>query len=211
MIVVKFTNEILSSNSYIIHSNDDTCVWLVDPGESKQLLKWVEENDKKVKGILLTHSHIDHIYGVNDICEKFDTTIYASNLAYEGLNSAKTNGSYYMGMPYIVNYDCINFVKDESEIELFKNNTSAKVISTPGHNNDCISFYVDNYLFTGDALIPNAKVHTKSKKGDKLIAIESIHKIVHTFPGKTIICPGHGEMGILSLINIPDLIINRAE
>jgi glyoxylase-like metal-dependent hydrolase (beta-lactamase superfamily II) len=111
----------------------------------------------------------------------------------------------------VINHCFINFVKDESQIKLFKNNTLARVISTPGHNNDCISFSIGNYLFTGDALIPNVKIHTKSKNGDRLVAIESIHKIINTFPGQTIICPGHGEMEMLNLINIPDLIINRAE
>ena len=212
MIVKKFTNNILSSNSYIIYTNDERCVWLIDPGESEQLLNWINENNKKVKGILLTHSHIDHIYGVNDICEKFhDLTIYASVFAKEGMCSAKSNGSFYIEMPYAINHNIITFVKENSKIELFKDKTIAKVISTPGHNNDCISFSIDNCLFTGDALIPGVKIHTKSKKGDKRIALESINKILYTFSGDTVICPGHREMEILSLIEIPDLIINRNE
>jgi hydroxyacylglutathione hydrolase len=210
VIVKKFINKILSSNSYVIHKNGEGSVWLVDPGESEQLLNWIDENQKKVVGILLSHTHIDHIYGVNDICERFqDLTIYASNFATEGMNSTKSNGSYYMGMPYVINHNIINFVKENSKIELFKDKTIAKVISTPGHNNDCISFSIDNCLFTGDALIPGVKVHTKSKRGDKLIALESINKILYTFPGDTIIYPGHKEMGMLNLIDIPDLIINN--
>ena len=212
MIVKKFINKILSSNSYIVHTNDERNVWVIDPGDSDQLLSWIKVNKKVVKGILLTHSHVDHIYGVNDICNEFqDLTIYASHYANEGMNSAKSNGSYYMEMSYVINHNIISFVKENSKIELFKDKTIAKVISTPGHNNDCISFSINNCLFTGDALIPGVKVHTKSKKGDKLIAIESINKILYTFPGDTIIYPGHKETGMLNLIDIPDLIINRNE
>jgi hydroxyacylglutathione hydrolase len=209
MIVKKFINKILSSNSYIVHTNDERNVWVIDPGESDQLLNWINENKKTVKGILLTHSHIDHIYGVNDICNEFqDLTIYASHFANEGMKSAKYNGSYYMGMSYVINHGNIDFVKENSTIELFKDKTIAKIISTPGHNNDCISFSIVNYLFTGDALIPGVKTHTKSKKSNKLIAIESISKILYNFTGDTIICPGHREMEILNLIEIPDLKMN---
>ncbi len=209
MIVKKFINKILSSNSYIVHTNDERNVWVIDPGESDQLLSWINENKKIVEGILLTHSHIDHIYGVNDICNEFqDLTIYASHFSNEGMKSPKYNGSYYMGISYVINHGNINFVKENSTIELFKDKTIAKVISTPGHNNDCISFSIDNYLFTGDALIPGVKIHTKSKKSDRLIAIESINKILYNFTGDTIICPGHREMEILNLIEIPDLKMN---
>ena len=206
MIVKKFINKILSSNSYIVHTIDERNVWVIDPGESDQILSWINENNKTVEGSLLTHSHIDHIYGVNDICEKFhDLIIYASDFANEGMYSAKSNGSYYMEMPYIINHSNISFVKENSKIELFKNGTIAEVISTPGHNNDCISFSISNYLFTGDALIPGVKIHTRSKKSDRLIAVDSINKILNNFNGNTIICPGHGEIEILNLIELPDL------
>ena len=206
MIIKKFVNNILSSNSYIVYTKNERCVWVVDPGESEQLLNWVKENDKKIKGILLTHSHIDHIYGANAICKEFhDLTIFASVYAKEGMFSAKSNGSLYMDMSYVINHTNITYVKENSKIELFNVKTIAKVISTPGHNDDCISFSIDNCLFTGDALIPGVKIHTRSKKGDKRIAVESIEKILRDFSGDTLIYPGHKEAGILSSIQIPDL------
>ena len=58
-------------------------------------------------------------------------------------------------------------------------------------------------------MIPGVKVHTKSKKGDKQIALESINKILRIFPGDTIIYPGHKEVGILNSIDIPDLVKNN--
>ena len=209
MFVKVFHNSILSSNTYVIYNNFDNSVWIVDPGDSEQLLNFIYENVKKVKGILLTHSHIDHIYGVNDLCKKFpDLIIYASELANEGMHSAKFNGSYYMEMSYIIKHEKISFVNENSVIELFNDKTIAKVINTPGHNDDCISFSINNYLFTGDALIPSVKVHVKSKKANRLIAIQSINKILNIFSSDTIICPGHNEMERLSLIEIPDLNIN---
>ena len=209
MRVEKFTNNILSSNSYIIHTNSEKNVWVLDPGESEQLLDWINENGKTVKGILLTHTHIDHIYGVNDICDNFpELIIYASEFANEGMQSSKSNGSYYLEMPYVVNHRKIQFVNETSEIHVFCNNI-VRVMYTPGHNNDCISFYTDNYLFTGDALISGVKPHTKSKKGDKKQALESIDRIIKQFDSNTILCPGHKEMILLQEFDLDKVFQNK--
>ncbi len=206
MKVVKFTNKILSSNSYIIYSDEERWVWVIDPGDSGQIIEWINSNHKELKGILLTHSHIDHIYGINDLAEQFPAIkIFASEPSQVGLYSSKANGSYYMEMPYEVKNKNVIVVQHDSGVELFTN-VKASVIYTPGHNNDCISFEISKYLFTGDALIPGVKVHTKSKHGDKLMADESINKIFNQFDGDTIICPGHGDMTLLGEINIDDIV-----
>jgi hydroxyacylglutathione hydrolase len=207
MQVKKLTNSILSSNSYVIFKEDEKHAWLVDPGDSHQIFDWIVKHNKIVKGILLTHYHIDHIYGVNDICDRFpELKIFASEQSLVGLYSEKLNGSYYMEMPYEVNFKEIQVVDSNSEIELFNSGTKAQVIYTPGHNNDCISFKIDKYLFTGDALIPGVKVHTKSKNANKLIAYETISRIMEDFPDDTIICPGHKDICLLKEIEFKELI-----
>jgi hydroxyacylglutathione hydrolase len=207
MQVKKFTNSILSSNSYVIFTEEERHTWLVDPGDSHQILNWLVAHNKMVVGILLTHYHIDHIYGVNDICEEYPSLkIYASELSLVGLYSEKLNGSYYMEMPYVVDCKEIQIVKADSQIVLLNSEQKAIVISTPGHNNDCISYKIGKYLFTGDALIPGVKVHTKSKLGNKSIAQETINQIITNFPGRTIICPGHKEICLLKEIEVKELI-----
>ena len=170
MQVNQFTNSILSSNSYVIFKEEEKGVWVVDPGDSLQISNWLKDYDKTIKGILVTHYHIDHIYGVNDLCEEYrELKIYASKQSLIGLYSIKLNGSDYMEMPYKVLSKDIQIVDSNSEIELFDIGQKARVLLTPGHNNDCISFEIGRYLFTGDALIPGVKMHTKSKQGNKLI------------------------------------------
>lgn len=207
MQVKKFTNRILSSNSYIIYKEDEKEVWLIDPGDSGPIMDWIKLKNKTVKGILLTHYHIDHIYGVNDFCEKFpELNIYASELSLVGLFSAKLNGSYYMEMDYVVSCEDIQIVVENSQIELFNSTQIAIVIGTPGHNNDCISFKIGKYLFTGDSLMPGVKVHTKSKKANNLIAQETISRIIENYPDNTIICPGHKDICLLKDIEVKELI-----
>jgi len=202
MNVVKFTNKVLSSNSYIIHSDSEKHVWVLDPGDTEQILAWINTQKKTVKGILLTHSHFDHIYGVNNICETFpELIIYSSEFAREGLKSPKANYSYYMEMPYTVELDKIINISDGFEIDLLFKNIIARVLYTPGHNIDCVSYRIENYIFTGDALIPGIKVHIRPKQGSKKEANNSIKKILSVSNADTLICPGHGETNKLSTIN----------
>ena len=94
MIYVKqFVNSMFSSNTYAIFKIDSNKVWIIDPGDSIPLMSWIMTNKYLVKGILLTHYHIDHIYGVNDLKLNYPgISIYASPLSLEGLYSPKLNG-----------------------------------------------------------------------------------------------------------------------
>ena len=202
MKIEKFINKILSSNSYILHNEFENTVWIIDPGDSKQLLDWVCQNNKILAGILLTHSHIDHIYGVNDLCEKYPLIkIYASKNAKEGLFLPKVNGSYYLEMTYFIKNDNIEYINNEDTIELWEGE-SVLVFDTPGHDYDCVSYYIKNYLFTGDALIPGVKPHLKSKKADKQTAYNTIKWIKTFFDEMTLIYPGHKDSCQLKEINI---------
>lgn len=207
MQVKKFINRILSSNSYIIFKEEERNAWLIDPGDSRQIFDWLKDNGKIIKGILLTHYHIDHIYGVNDFYEEYPRLkIYASEQSLVGLFSEKLNGSYYMEMPYVLSCKKIEVLDSNSIIELFDSGQKATILFTPGHNNDCISFEIGKYLFTGDALIPGVKVHTKSKYADKVVAEETISRIINNFQDDTIICPGHGNMTLLKEIKMVNFV-----
>lgn len=194
MHVKKYINSIFSSNSYLLNIEEDKGVWIIDPGDTSHIIEWLNNNDKFLKGIIITHSHFDHIYGINDLSEKFPSMeIFASQNAKEGMLSAKLNRSYYTENPFVVNSRNINIVVDHDQIPLSEN-IYANVIYTPGHNNDCLSFDINEYLFTGDALIPDIKVYTKSKNGDKSKAKESINKIFNLFSISKLVCPGHGNI-----------------
>lgn len=206
MLVEKFNNSIFNSNTYIIHSKNEIKTWVIDPGDSQPITGWLEKNNKYLDGILVTHAHFDHIYGINDLYDfNPKVKIYSSNFAKEGMLSAKINRSYYTENPFIVKSDNINIVEDNDLIQIFKT-IKVKVLYTPGHNNDCLSFKINKYLFTGDALIPGIKVHTKSKHSDKHKANASINRMLNNFDDNTIICPGHGDMTLLKNIKVIDVI-----
>lgn len=198
MKVERFINSIFTSNSYILYTDENENAYVIDPGDSKPLLDWSIKNNKVLNGIFLTHSHFDHIYGINDLLEKFpDIIIYSSFFAKEGLLSEKLNGSRYMEMPFVVDSPNVNIVKEGDSIHLWES-IYLNVIETPGHNRDCISLQIGENLFTGDALIPGVKVVTKVKFSDKIQAENSIKRIFEEYMDDTIIWPGHNDKSLLS-------------
>jgi len=67
MLVKKYINRIFTSNSYLLYREEEKQVWVIDPGDTDQIIEWLDKNDKILKGMLITHSHFDHIYGINDL------------------------------------------------------------------------------------------------------------------------------------------------
>lgn len=191
MFVKKYINSIFNSNSYLIYTEEEKEVWVIDPGDRQPIIEWLNNNNKILKGILLTHSHFDHIYGINDLQEIFTTiNVYASFYAIEGMMSVKLNGSLYQEMPFTIKRQDINIIKEGDRMLLWKD-ISLNVFETPGHDRDCLSYQIEKNLFTGDALIPGIKVYTKLKYSDKTKAANSIQRIFEQFDDNTMIWPGH--------------------
>lgn len=194
MLVKRFVNTVFNSNTYLLYKLEERKAWVIDPGSNpNELIAWLCANEKQLGGILLTHTHFDHIYGLNDMQEKFpEAKIYASIFAINGMISSKVNGSLYMEIPFTIEQRDYITVSENDKIELWEN-VFMIVIETPGHDLDCISFHVCNNLFTGDALIPGIKVFTKFKTSEKRQAEISIQKIKDNFPSDCIVWPGHEQ------------------
>jgi glyoxylase-like metal-dependent hydrolase (beta-lactamase superfamily II) len=206
MIIKSFVNSIFNSNTYLLYKLEEKNVWIVDPGSSiKAVISWINSHTKQLAGILLTHTHFDHIYGLNNLHEIYTgVNVFASIYAEEGMISEKLNGSLYMEIPFIIkNRNYIRVINGD-KIKLWTG-TTLNVIETPGHDRDCLSFFVGNNLFTGDSLIPGVKVHTKNKYSDKKLAVGIIKMIYDEFDTNTMIWPGHGTNCLLKDINSNEL------
>lgn len=207
MKVERFVNSIFNSNSYLLTNGPNEPVWVVDPGDSQQLIEAI--GNKTLKGILLTHTHFDHIYGVSDLILAYpNVNIYTSYWGVEGLKCDKLNGSRYMDMPFVVNANAhqIKVIQDGDCVELWSNCHKIEVLETTGHNRDCLTFYSnEGFVFTGDALINGIKVVAKSKYADKEQVIVSINKILARSSLDDVLCPGHNERCKISNCKIVDL------
>lgn len=193
----RIVNSFFTSNTYILYRDDTTDVWLVDCGDVYPIVQWCGKYKKRIRGVLLTHSHFDHIYGLNEILlHDSRIEVYTSSNGAVSLSSSRYNMSLFHDEPFEYTGNKI-IIKEGDEIELYPKVVLA-VYETPGHDWSCLSFLVKQYLFTGDSYIPNVKLVSNFPKSNKLHAQESLRKIVDLMDTCSYVCPGHGEILILN-------------
>lgn len=189
--VRQIVNCIFSSNTYVLFDEDYNYCWLVDIGDFNKVSD-VLPIGIVVKGVFLTHTHFDHIYGANALLRAFyDCQVFTSEYGKVALYDEKKNFSKYHQAPFVYKGTDVTVLKDGDKIELYPG-VFMTAYETPGHCPSCLTFVADNWIFTGDAYIPDVKVVTKLPKGEKLLAKVSLKKISVLSAGK-LICPGHGS------------------
>lgn len=181
-------NSIFASCTYILDIGKGH-TWVVDPGDYKPLLSSL--NGRSLDGVLLTHGHFDHIYGLNDVCKYFQTAVvYTNSNGQEALLTEKLNLSKYHETPYVFTFpERIRIINNEDHI-LLGNGMFAKVLATPGHHPSCLTYIVGDAIFTGDAFISGLKVVTNLPNGNKIQALQSL-ELIHRYALGRTIYPGH--------------------
>ena len=190
--IKEIVNSIFTSKTYILHREGEYGVWLVDIGDIEPVLAFCEGRRLEVKGIFLTHTHSDHIYGLQGLLNQFpDVLIYTNAYGIKALQSPKLNMSHYHS-----EYPDIEFVAPQNTRVLKEGDflevlgRLLKVYETPGHDPSCLTFIIENNAFTGDAYIPGIKVFTGFPHSKRAQAKESVERILKLAEGKTIF-PGH--------------------
>lgn len=193
MHVKQIINSVFSSNTFILMEENTEYVWLVDIGDISKVMTELRPY-QVIKGVLITHSHFDHIYGINDLMRKYpNCLIYVSEKGKEGLYNDKMNFSFYHEKPIGFKGTNVHIIENESCIELFPNQYM-KCIYTPGHDESCMCYLTEDFLFTGDSYIPGEKPVTKLKGGNKKKYEESLKRILGFIQTNMTVCPGHGNI-----------------
>lgn len=200
MLVKQIINHVYYSNTFILYSEKYKEAWIIDIGDTDKILDWIDTHDKIIKGVLLTHTHFDHIYGLNELL-LYDPNIpvFTSFEGKEGVYSDKLNFSKYHNTSFVFKGSNIVCVGEEDVIPLWPG-INAIVLKTPGHDWSCLSYEIGDVLFTGDAYIPGLKVITSFPKSNKQEAINSEQRIISRNHIRTIY-PGHGNIFIKSYNN----------
>ncbi len=189
--VQTFIQQDYNSNTYLISVEQEQACYLVDLGNAKDAIASLQQH-QYIKAVFLTHAHYDHIADIHYVLEKFpNCSIYSSLYTKEALADSKLNLSFYHGTPVAYSGDNVVVLYENETLDLFQNQFLT-VIATPGHNEGCLSFKFQHFCFTGDALIPQVKVVTKLKSGNKVAAKLSIDKIRQRLVDTDVVLAGHG-------------------
>ena len=90
IIVEQIVNLTFASNTYILSSEHYDNFWLIDCGDIKPVTSWSDLHKKKLSGVFITHTHFDHIYGLNEIVSLFPSCkVFTSDMGSKGLYSDK--------------------------------------------------------------------------------------------------------------------------
>lgn len=186
MTIHQIVNSVFNSCSYVL--TQDKRSWLVDCGDVDQILPLI---DGKLQGVLLTHAHFDHIYGLNNLESLFPgVPVYTVMAGLNGLMSDKLNFSRYYGEPFIFDSpDNIKLVNDGECISLF-DGVEIKAVATPGHSPGCVTWLTSDAIFTGDSYIPGVKTVTNLPHSDKDLALKN-EALIRQMVENRSIYPGH--------------------
>ena len=120
--------------SYLIIDEVNNIACVVDPSEADPVIEFLENNKIRLKFILNTHHHYDHVGGNQKLKEKYG----ASVIGYKGDQER---------IPQI------DILLNDQETWIYEN-FEAKIIYIPGHTlgHICFYFYKEQSIFTGDTL-----------------------------------------------------------
>lgn len=182
-------NGMFGSNSYVLIDQGEAV--LIDAGvPTESVLDVLHKSKAKLKYILLTHGHIDHICTVDDIRESTKARV----LIHEEDSDSLINGKINLSTVFMKTHE---YKKADATLtdgeEITFGSTKIRVIHTPGHSKGGCCFLAGDNLFSGDTLFSGSIGRTDFHGGDFDELINSIKEKLFILSEDTKVYPGHGS------------------
>lgn len=195
--VLTFTVGLLKENCYVLFDEKAKECFIIDPGDAGDYI--AEEIAKRgltPKGIIATHGHFDHISAANYLKLAFKIPLYINRKDKFLVDRTRETAKHFTGLDVGPNPKIDKFLKEGRNLKL--NNSTIKVIATPGHTPGSVSLYTPGIVFVGDVFFAGGEEgSTRFKYQDRDVLKASIGKIL-TLPGETAVYSGHGVKTIIS-------------
>ena len=181
----------IDANNYLLIDEDTKEAVLIDcSSDRKEYVREIKNSDCRLKYILLTHGHFDHILGVNKFVSEFGVDAYMSEQDIEQIKYASQMYMMFSGKTIESEPVIKNFIKDEDEFKIGSH--TIKAILTPGHTKGSMSYFVDSKLFSGDTLFYGSVGRCDMIGGDFNEIVNSIKEKLFILPDETEVYTGHG-------------------
>ena len=190
MRVTKFVNTVFNSNTYII--DDGKLAIIIDIGDFYIVNSFLKDNDLQLEAIFLTHVHYDHFYGLPLLLKEHPLCrVYTNESGRQALSSSRINFSKYHNDPIEISGEKVELISNQEVISI-ADDFKIQAIFTPGHDLSCISYIINDNIFTGDSYIPNCPTITSFPRSNKKDALSS-EKAIKTLISyrNLIVNPGH--------------------
>ncbi|MEA2388497.1 MAG: hydroxyacylglutathione hydrolase [Thermoleophilaceae bacterium] len=197
MDVRQFTVGPFMENSYLIRRDGSDRALFVDPGdEAPKLLAAIDALGVTLDGILLTHTHIDHVGAVAPVAKATGAEVWVPQIEQPVLADINRFVPWPDLGPF-ESWDAEHTLAGGERLELA--GFEIDVIFTPGHSPGHVTFSIpdEDAVFSGDVLFQGSVGRTDLPGGDWPTLLESIRLLVDSLPEATTVYPGH--MGITSL------------
>ena len=197
MDVRMFTVGMIQENCFLLRRDGSDRALIVDPGEeAPKLLAAIEQLGVKLDGILLTHTHFDHVGAVAPIAKATGAEVWVPELEKQVLADIDSYVPWPQFGPF-ESWDAEHTVSGGERLELA--GLEIDVLFTPGHSPGHVTYSIpdEQVVFSGDVLFQSSVGRTDLPGGDWPTLLESIRRLVDALPGETTVYPGH--MGVTTL------------
>jgi hydroxyacylglutathione hydrolase len=197
MDVRMFTVGPVQENCFIARREGSDRAVVVDPGdEAEKLLGAIDALGVGIDGILLTHTHFDHVGAVAPVARATGAEVWVPELEKRVLADINSFVPWPEFGPF-EDYDAEHTLSGGERLQLA--GFDIDVLFTPGHSPGHVTYSIpdEQAVFSGDVLFQGSVGRTDLPGGDWNTLLESIRSLVDTLPAETTVYPGH--MGITSL------------
>jgi len=171
---------------------------LIDPGgDTERLIAELEKNQLNCQQIWLTHGHLDHVGGTQELAEKYHIPIIGPQQEDAFLIETLPQQCEYFNFPAVKSFTPDQWLNEGDTLTL--GNEQFEILYTPGHTpgHIVIVHHASKTLWVGDVLFKQSIGRTDFPRGNHGDLIASIKNKLLTLPDDYQFVPGHGPGGSL--------------
>jgi hydroxyacylglutathione hydrolase len=174
--------------AYLLGSEVTGEALVIDPaGEEESIAKEAERNKLRIKYIVNTHSHVDHVMGNKKMKDLTGAQIIIHEADAADLSGQPAHVMNMFGAEGSPPADVT--VRDNDTISI--GDISLRVLHTPGHSAGSMCLHTAGLVFTGDTLFVGGVGRTDLQGGSWETLAASIRTKLFSLPDSTVVLPGH--------------------